>query len=468
VLLTALALAVRLPGLSTDLWIDEVATLTTFVRPPLLEIVTSYASANNHVLYSVLAHVVIGVLGESEWSLRLPALAFGVATVPALYALLRPWARRGEALAAAALLAVSYHHAYFSQDGRGYTGFVFLSILSSLLLREALVRGKPSHWAGWAVSLAAGVYMLLSGAFVATCQVLGAVALALRPPQGSAARERRIRQALAWSGVAFALTLLLHAPLLGTMYRYFRTENPDVGFAPSGALVAVALQDVAPHGQAWIVVLCFAAAAVPLLLGLASVARRAPHVLFGLVAPPFVELLAATAMGAGTYPRRFLLLLPALIVLGVRGAAILAGLAARGLRRPLLDRPLFRTMVLAAGVVAAAGLPRLWTLPKQDYRGALAFVAERRGPDDLVAAAWVADLGATYYDPRVISARTAEQLRAVLARGRRTWVLGTLLGDMRQRGGELGDVVAAELEEVARFPALVGDGGIVVWRTREP
>jgi hypothetical protein len=50
------ALGLRLWQLDSCFWFDEVLTVVDFVRPPLGQIVTSFPSQNQHMLFSVLAH----------------------------------------------------------------------------------------------------------------------------------------------------------------------------------------------------------------------------------------------------------------------------------------------------------------------------------------------------------------------------------------------------------------------------
>ena len=113
--LTILAVLLRAIGLDGGLWYDEIRTLLDSVRPPLAQIVTEYPGNNQHMLYSVLAHISIRIFGDHAWSLRLPALLFGAATVPVLFVFARQFVGRREALLACLLLAVSYHHVWFSQ-----------------------------------------------------------------------------------------------------------------------------------------------------------------------------------------------------------------------------------------------------------------------------------------------------------------------------------------------------------------
>lgn len=463
-LLFLLALAVRIPGSGGDLWIDEIASLTSFMRPPLSQILVTYGSANNHVLYSILAHISISVLGEGSLPVRLPAILLGAAGVPAFFLLARHFLARREAVAAALLLAVSYHHAYFSQSARGYTGMVLLSLISTYWLLNALEGGRRRDWALWACAAALNVYMLLSGLFICVGQVLGVLALRIFPAKGAERRELLMRLT-GWGSVAAVLTLALYAPLLRSMIQFYATVDTDVGWRPSFELLRVFWSAASPHSAvniASILALPVAAA------GFVSLLRQAPILIFCLVLPPFLELSAALALGAGTYPRRFLLLLPFALLVAARGCALAADAAAAWIRRPRTAGPLFLALTAAGMLAVAAGLPRLYTVPKQDYRGALRVVAERRAAGDLVAAAYIAETGTRFYDPSVRSAREAADLEGLLAERRPIWLVGTFLGDLRQRAPELDRIIEDRFELVERLPGLVGDGDMVVWRSKEP
>src|SRR5579863_10445689 len=62
--LTALAIVLRAVALNQQLWFDEIMTLLDSVRAPMWQIITHYAGQNQHMLYSVLAHGSIRLLGE--------------------------------------------------------------------------------------------------------------------------------------------------------------------------------------------------------------------------------------------------------------------------------------------------------------------------------------------------------------------------------------------------------------------
>ena len=78
----AVALGFRLPGhLDSGLWLDELWLLVDTIRQPFEAFYTTFGSDNNHPFYSLLAWLSVHGLGESAWTLRLPALVFGVASI---------------------------------------------------------------------------------------------------------------------------------------------------------------------------------------------------------------------------------------------------------------------------------------------------------------------------------------------------------------------------------------------------
>ena len=70
----AVAAALRLYRLESGLWYDEIVTLVESARRPFIEILTYFPDVNVHPRYSLMAHGSIEAVGESAWSLRLPAL----------------------------------------------------------------------------------------------------------------------------------------------------------------------------------------------------------------------------------------------------------------------------------------------------------------------------------------------------------------------------------------------------------
>ena len=104
----------------------------------------TYHSQNHHPLYSLLARVSYLAMGGADWAIRVPALLFGVASVWATYRFAREVTDRRESLLAAALLSVSYHHVWFSQNARGYSALLFLTLAGSTLFLRMLRAGPTA------------------------------------------------------------------------------------------------------------------------------------------------------------------------------------------------------------------------------------------------------------------------------------------------------------------------------------
>src|SRR5262249_45426613 len=151
--------------LGSGLWFDEIVTLVKYVRSPVGDLLTTCTDFNNQMLFTLLAKVSTGLLGESPRALRLPAVIFGVACIPALYWFAARIVDRREAILAAALLAVAYHHVWFSQNARGYTGLMFWNLLGSALFLDGVRKKSARAWILYGIFGAAAIWTNLTAGF---------------------------------------------------------------------------------------------------------------------------------------------------------------------------------------------------------------------------------------------------------------------------------------------------------------
>src|SRR5205085_541164 len=129
-----------------DLWLDELSPILDYRHASIWQVVTSYISSNNHLLYTIAEKLCVAAFGEREWALRLPSVIFGTAAVPVLYWIGCKVLPRYASLSAALLLAVSYHHILFSQNARGYTAYVLFSLIATGLFIDGLERDRWKTW----------------------------------------------------------------------------------------------------------------------------------------------------------------------------------------------------------------------------------------------------------------------------------------------------------------------------------
>lgn len=470
--LTLLATVFRVIGLNQQLWYDEMITLVEFVRLPVGEIVTTYTSQNQHMLYSLLARLSVVSFGESPWALRLPAVLFGVLCVPALYFCARLWTGRREALFACALLTVSYHHVWFSQNARGYTGLAFFTLLSTyFFFRGAEERGWR-WWMAYALAVAAGMYTHLSLGFIVVGQ--GIVYLWML-----AARRREIGRwpenackPLVGFLLAALFSALLYAPVMGDMLHRTVGEGTARG-APEVAraewrsplwFLKETLRGLAGGSGA----LGLAALAAGGLLLLAGVVRlwRVNRFAVGFIFAPILVTAAVTlALSRNLWPRFFFFAIGFGMLLLVCGVGELCRLGARARWgfAAVANRP--EVLLLVLLLAFAWQMRAAWIYPKQDYKGAMAFVEERRGSGDAVVLAGLTVLPyQKYYGRRWPAVESPEQLAEVRARSENVWVLYTIPIYIQSRFPALWNILQQECKTEKVFRGTMGGGEVFVCR----
>jgi len=113
-----------------SLWLDEGVTVY-YARLSLAEIFSRIASEEfNPPLYYSLIHFWIQIFGDSEFSVRMPSVIFGVLSILLIYKTGRLMAGPEVGLLSALIVALNRFHIHFSQEARVYALLVFASTLS--------------------------------------------------------------------------------------------------------------------------------------------------------------------------------------------------------------------------------------------------------------------------------------------------------------------------------------------------
>jgi mannosyltransferase len=216
--ITALAVVLRSISLGSDLWIDEITTIVDYRDMPSLQVIGSYLRSNNHLLNTLLMKSAIAVFGEHEWSARLPAMLFGVGTIPVMYWVARLAMSRLASLGAALLLAMSYHHIFFSQNARGYTAYLFFALLSTGALARGLQRDELRQWVLYALSVVLGFASLITMGFVFAAQILTGVIAVLLTRRKKLPIGPVVQRLVAVYAIAGFLSFQLYAASLPEAY----------------------------------------------------------------------------------------------------------------------------------------------------------------------------------------------------------------------------------------------------------
>ena len=466
ILLTVLAAVARIIGLNAGLWIDEIYSLTDSFRPSLATVLTEYPGDTQHPLYSVLANLSHAIFGESPWSIRLPAVVFGVASVPALYALGERVAGAREGLLAAALLALSYHHVWFSQNARGYTMLAFWAILSSLWLYRGIREGGRLPFVLYGVAIGLGVYTHLTMVFTVAAQAMVAVGWTLFGRGGDRVRGRPSGAVLGLA-VGVATGALLYAPVFLQVVDFFLNKPSQLEgvSTPSWALFET-LRILLSGAAAWV---GFLGGAILFGAGAWSYLRRDPLALALFVLPGVVTLVGALAARGTMYPRFYFAMIGFAFLIAVRGAFVVSGAAVRWVGGARVDQRSLGAGTLLAVLmvlVSAISLRGNYAAPKQDFAGALAWVDAEAGPGETVVTAGVpaGDAYLRYFEREFPAVLELTELEAVRERGRPVWVIYTFERYIEASDAGLMRTLRDDCDRSRTFWGTVGGGAVTVCR----
>ena len=360
------AAALRLPTLGVQsLWFDEGATWGQ-VNGTFAELIYRTSADNYPPLYNILAWLAVQVLGDAEWVLRLPAALLAIANVLLIYSIGRRIAGPSAGLLAAALLALSAYHVWYSQEARMYSLLAFAATAYGWAVLRGLERPGPWPALLLASTGAVLVYSHPYGALTWAGIGLGALVVHI---------SRRDWSGLRWligAGLATALVFLPWAIILIGRARVIDSTGFWIATPTAGSI----LEDLIRLTGGLLVLVLIA---VPLLLW----RRRrlvplsldfAPVMLLVWVAVPVLLGVAASLLVEPIFHPRYLLgTLPAWILL--YAAALLTLLHSARARAIAAALSLLLSIVVL--LVDSPG-------PRAEWRELVAEAKLRYQPDDCV------------------------------------------------------------------------------------
>jgi mannosyltransferase len=454
-----LAFVLRLYRIDTELWLDEILMRERYIPLDFRQLISTYDSQNNQPLYSLLSRVAFLVLGESDWSIRVPAVVFGVASLGAVWWFARQVTSTTEATLAAFILACSYHHVWFSQNARGYTTMMFLAVLASgLFIRLCEGGGEARRLAwGYAVLMALATYTHLTAALIA---VGHALALLLTLSWTSAEGRRRALWPMVALGLSALVTVCLYGPMLPQVIRQVSQptmQGVAVAWTGIGWLVRESLRVLSAGIPGGVVTVLVALSVLG--IGFVSYWRRSRLTTLVMFLPVAVTMATLLATSHNLWPRFFFFASGFFVLAALRGGFAIVSAVVRW--HP--ERVAVAGAV-AVGVLSLVTVPAAWQ-PKQQFRAAHEFIEQERRAGDAVvaldAAAEVYELRGWTRDWRLT--RTLPALEQVVRSAPRTWIVFTLRARIRALAPELYEGFSNSRFQVVRvFSSTVGDGEIHV------
>jgi 4-amino-4-deoxy-L-arabinose transferase-like glycosyltransferase len=459
--LVALAGFLRFYKLDGQLWLDEVSALTGSYRNSFWQILTVFPEHFPHPLYEQLAHGSLVLFGESPFAIRLPAAIFGLANVFMFYRLSRRLSGEGEALLGAGLLAVSYHHIYFSQNARGYTLYLFLALVATDLLLSLLKEMRWRTALAYIGVAALAAYSQTAGIALAPGQLLVALVVVCSMRASERANFPKPWHLIAMFILTALLVLLLYAPIIGGNIGYTSAvagdEAPVARSARIFDVIVEVLHGLVPTLSTGVIL---ALVAFVCAIGAWDFLRRQRTALAMLIVPVLISFIGMVALGAALHSRYFLLALIVAYLLGTRGLVIMFQKI-----RPV-SQVGWTASALGMATIVLAALPLLsyFSMPKQDYLGALREVrAAARPGDRTVGADLAAHVYQKYYAPDFAAVETLDDLLREEASGQAVWVITTFERIEAKRRPDLLARLHRQYQLVRILPASTGDGEMRIY-----
>jgi hypothetical protein len=378
---------------------------------------------------------------------------------------------------ACALMTLSYHHLWFSQNARGYSGLLLFATLATWLWIEALPRNQWRWWVAYAVSVALGMWLHLTMAFIPLVHGLTWLILLVRSFT-AARRQAAPEMASRWQPIGAlvlsgTITLQLYALSLPEFLRIgFHEESKDSSWTNPLWLVAETFRGL-QSGYVGIALLVVAAGIIGAALGLRSIARRNWVAALSMVLPGLLLGAMIVLLRHNLWPRFFFFCAGFAILIAVRGtfevAQLLAVAASSLTRLRLAPSRLALAMWMLVVASSALTLPRCYRLPKQDFGGARDYVQSQVQQEDVIVTVGLAAAAyQRYYAPEWPAPRTPDEIETLRKGHRRTWLLYTIPIHLQAFEQPLWEVVMRDFEVVKVFPGTLGGGEVFVCRERAP
>lgn len=141
------ALILRLPWMSQSLWYDEISVTHAYLKN-IFHLLDSWTYDSNMPVHYTLMFFWNKFFTDTEFSLRLPPLIFGLASLLLSYEVAKRIFDRKIALLTCFLLTISPVHIWYSAEARPYAGMMFfllLALLAFVRLKEPVPLSRKTR-----------------------------------------------------------------------------------------------------------------------------------------------------------------------------------------------------------------------------------------------------------------------------------------------------------------------------------
>ena len=190
---------------------------------------------------------------------------------------------------------------------------------------------------------------------------------------------------------------------------------------------------------------------------------------FAMTLPIVLQAVVFLIMGFGIHPRYFAIAIPIIYVAGGISLFYLLGAVVDKIISNDKTRQLVHSLILSALVIVSAyPLIRYYTVPKQDFQGALQIVEPLAKADDIkVGIATVGMIMTDFYGSNYIRVDRINELQKIESAGKKVWIVMTLERLMEIADPALVKHIREKYKLLQRLPGTIGGGSMQVYEQLE-
>ncbi|MHB0975758.1 MAG: glycosyltransferase family 39 protein [Candidatus Aquicultorales bacterium] len=440
-----IALALRLYNINAEsIWFDEGWSIKYSSMSFSTMLKELLAKDYNPPLHSILLHFWIGLFGASEWAVRSLSAVFGTGAVAMTYVLAKQLYDREAAIMASLIMALSWFQIYFSQEARGYSLLVLLTLASFFFFVSLLKERTTAWYAGYAICTSLLIYTHAFGLLTLAVQNLY---LALSVFTKGLGRKQEFKRWLltGWPLLQLAV-LAAAAPWLATFFG--KTTKAQVAEwvipRPSPDVVPGTLATLA--GSTWLLLFFISMPLMGAALAYYTVGKRQPGqavesalaelrewgstktLLLALwFFMPLATAFAVSQFASPIYADKYF----------IGSAPALFIFAARGIGRLNRQKVKLAAVALVSALSVYGAIDYYGSVHKEPWRDVAAVINQEASPGDVVLfnPGGMQDYGFAYYNKRsdivlrsfpqssrYITKSSAAQLKDV-SESKRIWVV---------------------------------------------
>jgi hypothetical protein len=421
----------RVWNINQSFWWDEIWSTMPYVKDSSLwQIVSNLGYYfNNHILYSLLARGSITILGESEFTARLPALVMGLISIVVLFQLGRRFLGTPSGITASLLLAMSAFHIDHSSEARGYSGLALFALLSSFYFLKGLKTNEFKSWVVYVVFTDLGFYSHVFMIAVSISQLCSALLFMIGEKWSSWKSDvnpKAFRDFLLALSLAGITVILIYSPILPAFFLNMgKVRFVQVSRMP---FILSLLNSFFPGVQSFWGSIIYGTLFFTGMYCAFRKDRTLCLYIFVLSVLPLSLYLLMNPMFV--FERYFIFALPFVLLIVSQGIVGLAGIFKGAYKNGVVIIPLLLLVYLQLPAIN-----KMLHQDRQDYRGAVRYVENNvQGSDDAVVSIGHAGEHFRYYAAGIAipTPQTFDELSVLMQGKKHIWCLITAwLPDIR-------------------------------------